>query len=145
MSLKSPLRKMSKSDADPRSRILLTDSSEDIQKKIKQALTDSEPNITYDPVNRPGVSNLIEMLSHFDSNGKTCTELADELRSTSMKSLKAVVATTIDTHLRDIRERYFEIIGKETGYLENIAEEGAVQARANADITMGAVRSALGL
>jgi tryptophanyl-tRNA synthetase len=145
MSLKSPLRKMSKSDADPRSRILLTDSGEDIHKKIKQALTDSEPNITYDPDSRPGVSNLIEILSHFDSSGKTCTELADELRSTSMKSLKSVVATTIDAHLRDIRERYFEIIGEEAGYLEGVAEEGARQARANADITMGAVRSALGL
>lgn len=136
---------MSKSDADPKSRILLTDSSEDIQKKIKQALTDSEPNITYDPVNRPGVSNLVEILSHFDSNGKTCAELADELRSTSMKSLKSVVATTIDAHLRDIRGRYFEIIGKEAGYIEDVAEEGARQARANAEITMGAVRSALGL
>jgi tryptophanyl-tRNA synthetase len=127
------------------SRILLTDSSEELHRKIKKALTDSEPDITYDPVNRPGVSNLIEMLSHFDSNGKTCTELADELRSTSMKSLKEVVATTIDTHLRDIRERYFEIISKEAGYLEGIAEEGALQARANAAITMTAVRTALGL
>ncbi|KAH8689715.1 putative tryptophanyl-tRNA synthetase [Talaromyces proteolyticus] len=145
MSLKNPSRKMSKSDVDDRSRILLTDSRELIEKKIKMALTDSEPSITYDPSGRPGISNLIEILSHFDSNGKTCEELALELKSTHISSLKSLVVSTVDTHLQEIRDSYREIINQKTAYLDSVAEEGAQQARANASVTMEAVRSALGL
>merc|ERR1711939_634674 len=62
MSLKRPTQKMSKSDADPKSRILITDTREEIHAKVKGAITDSEPGISFDPEKRPGVSNLIEIL-----------------------------------------------------------------------------------
>ena len=65
MSLQNPLNKMSKSDPNPATRILITDPPEIITSKIRHALTDSVPGpITYDPDHRPGVSNLIEMLWH---------------------------------------------------------------------------------
>ena len=62
-SLKDPTQKMSKSDDDPRSRILLSDSNEAIAAKIRHALTDSVGDISYDPQKRPGVSNLIDICS----------------------------------------------------------------------------------
>ena len=59
MSLKEPLLKMSKSHADPRSRILVNDDHQTISEKLRFALTDSMARISYDPINRPGVSNLL--------------------------------------------------------------------------------------
>lgn len=145
MSLKDPTHKMSKSEVDPKSRILLTDSPEDIEKKIKSALTDSEPGISYDPVRRPGISNLIEILSHLEPAGRTCEEVASDLQSTGIKALKGLVATSINRHLQPIRDRYFEIVSQEATYLDDVAGQGAVKARKNTNETMEAVRSAMGL
>ncbi|KAL1979535.1 hypothetical protein VTN96DRAFT_5597 [Rasamsonia emersonii] len=145
MSLKDPVQKMSKSDVEQRSRILLTDSPEDIHKKIKLALTDSEPDISYDPIRRPGVSNLIEILSHIDSEKRSCDELAREFKSAGIKALKEHVAKTLSDYLRDIREKYSDIMVKDASYIDRIADIGAQEARANANITMQSVKSALGL
>ncbi|KAL1963207.1 hypothetical protein VTN77DRAFT_8640 [Rasamsonia byssochlamydoides] len=145
MSLKDPVQKMSKSDVDQRSRILLTDSPEEIHRKIKLALTDSEAGISYDPIRRPGVSNLIEILSHIDSDKRSCDEIALEFKSAGIKALKEHVAKILSDYLRDIRERYCDIMGKDASYLDRIADMGAQKARANADITMQSVKSALGL
>ena len=62
MSLQDPLKKMSKSQGNEASRILITDEADVIRQKIKSAKTDSEPGpITYTPDTRPGVSNLIDI------------------------------------------------------------------------------------
>lgn len=143
MSLKDPTSKMSKSHADERSRILLTDSPQQISKKVKVALTDSEPMITYDPVRRPGVSNLIEILSHLE--GISCDEIAAEYHSSSLRALKDHVAGRIAHHLGDIRARYLEIMDDQTGLLESVSQQGAEAAQANARQTMRQVRDAIGL
>ncbi|KMK55062.1 tryptophanyl-tRNA synthetase [Aspergillus fumigatus Z5] len=143
MSLKEPTLKMSKSHADRRSRIILTDSPAEISKKINAALTDSELTITYDPVRRPGVANLIEILSHFD--GRTCDEIAMEYRSASLRALKEHLARTLSNHLEPIREKYLSLVGDQTDYLDSIAEQGSEAARANAELTMEQVKVAMGL
>lgn len=143
MSLKDPTSKMSKSHADERSRIILTDSPIDIQKKVKVALTDSEPGITYDPERRPGVSNLIEILSHFED--LTCTDIAAEFKSASLRAFKEHVATRIAHHLQGIRVRYLDLMDDTTGYLESVAQSGAEAAQTNAELTMCQVRKAIGL
>lgn len=143
MSLKDPTSKMSKSHSDERSRILLTDSSQDIYKKMNSALTDSEPGITYDPIRRPGVSNLIEILSYFD--GRSCHELALEHEQTSLKTLKAHVAASVSSHLSGIREKYLALVDDKTGYLDSAAEMGAQAARDHTAATMTQVKEALGL
>lgn len=145
MSLKEPLQKMSKSHTDDLSRILLTDSPEEIHKKIRLALTDSEPSITYDPIRRPGVSNLVEILCHLECDGKSCEEVALEHRSTSIRALKEHVASRLVSHLSEIRDRFFTLTQNESDYLDSVAEAGARAARAHADTTMKIVRSALGL
>ncbi|KAH1896324.1 hypothetical protein KXV57_001407 [Aspergillus fumigatus] len=143
MSLKEPTLKMSKSHADRRSRIILTDSPAEISKKINAALTDSELTITYDPVRRPGVANLIEILSHFD--GRTCDEIAMEYHSASLRALKEHLARTLSNHLKPIREKYLSLVGDQTDYLDSIAEQGSEAARANAELTMEQVKVAMGL
>lgn len=143
MSLKEPTLKMSKSHTDKRSRILLNDNAEDIHKKIRSALTDSDGSVSYDPVRRPGVSNLLEILSHFD--GRSCEELAAEYESSSLQSLKGHLGNQISHHLQPIRDRYTSFIEDKTNRLDAVADEGAQAARANADITMRRVREALGL
>lgn len=143
MSLKEPTFKMSKSHINERSRILLTDSTEDIHKKIKSALTDSEPKIGYDPMRRPGVSNLIEILSHFEE--RPCDELAAELECVSIQALKERVAAMISRDLQGIRDRYYTLMEDKTGLLESVAEAGAQAARENTDLTMRQVKRVMGL
>ncbi|KAL2809030.1 hypothetical protein BJX63DRAFT_424165 [Aspergillus granulosus] len=142
MSLKEPTLKMSKSHVDERSRILLTDSPDDVRRKVKVALTDSEAGISYDPMRRPGVSNLIEIISHLD--GRSCHEVAQSYESASLRALKSDVADRINEVLAPIREKYSSIMADST-HLEAIAEQGAQSARASADITMKKVRKAMGL
>jgi tryptophanyl-tRNA synthetase len=66
MSLVDPLKKMSKSDLNPRSRITLADKEEVIFDKIRRAVTDSlGSKITYEPLRRPGLANLLMIYSSF--------------------------------------------------------------------------------
>lgn len=142
MSFKEPTLKMSKSHPDERSRILLSDTPEEIHKKIKGALTDSEPQLNYDPDNRPGVSNLIEILGHFE--GKSRDEVVSEFQHSSLRALKEHVANRVAIDLLPIREKYFAFMENKT-YLEDVANQGSQAARSNAEATMTQVKEALGL
>ncbi|TPP64750.1 Tryptophanyl-tRNA synthetase, partial [Fasciola gigantica] len=62
-SLREPTKKMSKSDSSPGSVILLTDNPDTIRAKIRRSQTDSLPGVSYDEVERPGLSNLIRILA----------------------------------------------------------------------------------
>lgn len=62
-SLRDPTKKMSKSDADVRSRITLLDKPDEILEKVKKALTDFTSAVTYEPDTRMGVANLLTMHS----------------------------------------------------------------------------------
>lgn len=62
-SLRNPNKKMSKSDPDPKSRICIFDTPDDIVRNLKKAVTDTISEVTYNPEERPGVSNLISIHS----------------------------------------------------------------------------------
>ena len=143
MSLKDPTSKMSKSHTDERSRISLTDTDDIIHKKIRLALTDSEPTIAYDPARRPGVSNLIEILGHIE--GKPCEEVALEYQSASLRSLKDHAARSVSNRVNGIRERYLSFMDDRHGYLDAIADQGAQVASGNAELTMKQVKNSMGL
>lgn len=146
MSLQQPTQKMSKSHADPRSRIVLTDTPKEIRKKVMSALTDSTNSVSYDPEARPGVSNLLEMISIFDEAGRSPQEIAQELGGANLRALKEKAADAINGGLSNIRERYLEMLAKDDGkYIDHVAEQGARKARANAEETMEGVRAAVGL
>ncbi|CAO2649403.1 Nn.00g067880.m01.CDS01 [Neocucurbitaria sp. VM-36] len=146
MSLTDPTKKMSKSDPKPKSRILITDSREEIYNKLKTALTDSVEGVSYDRDSRPGVSNLVDLMYHFDESlAASPEELANDLKSLSMRALKERAADTIDVGIRDIRERYEVLMGGDQKELVEHAEDGAKRAKEIAEETMKRVRSAMGL
>ena len=145
MALDKPTLKMSKSHVNPKSRILLTDSREEIQKKLRVALTDSIQGVTYDSVGRPGVSNLVDIAFHLDPFGAdSAEELGREFAGLSLKALKDRVATTIDAELAPIRERFDSILRGTGKELDDAAAIGAGKASRTARKTMEAVRSAVG-
>jgi tryptophanyl-tRNA synthetase len=148
MSLQTPTSKMSKSDTDPRSRILLTDSADEIRKKIMAAKTDSTNAVSYDRAGRPGVSNLLELWASFDGQGRNPETLAELLsgQKASLKDLKTRVADVLVEEIPVIGVRYREFLEKEGGkYLDEVEDEGARVARKSADETMEIVKQAVGL
>ncbi|POS81433.1 tryptophanyl-tRNA synthetase [Diaporthe helianthi] len=163
MSLTDPTKKMSKSDANAASRVLITDPEGDIRKKIMRAVTDSQSGfVSYDPVGRPGVSNLLEMLailegggvrggggrqSKSDSRTTTPEEVARGFEGAQhpLKALKERTADAVAAELRDVRERYLELMGNNDGKaLDDLEAIGAEKARASADATMKLVKEAVG-
>jgi tryptophanyl-tRNA synthetase len=137
---------MAKSHADARSKILITDTPEDIRLKIKHAMTDSLPGVSYDPENRPGLSNLIEIIAHFEENRRSCSDIAHEYESLSIRDFKSKVVDCLLANLSGIRNRYERLLEKENGhYLDEIAIQGAEKAKANADATMALIRDAVGI
>ncbi|KAK4169222.1 mitochondrial tryptophan--tRNA ligase [Cladorrhinum sp. PSN259] len=155
MSLADPTKKMSKSDPNSFSRILITDDAETIFTKFKRAKTDNlqDEGIAYDKTARPGVANLLEILAAFASSSgssgkKTAEELAREMKDEKVnyKDLKERTARAVIKGLEGVREKYLELLDGEQGRrLDEIAEEGGEKARESAEETMKAVRDAVGL
>jgi tryptophanyl-tRNA synthetase len=146
MSLTNPLKKMSKSDTSPASRILITDSPELIQKKLTTAVTDSSNSVSFDPVNRHGVSNLLSLLSAFDAEGRTAEDLGKVYGSgMGLGALKKLVGEAIGEGLKGFRGEYERVVKEGEGYLEDIERRGARVAEENAEATMVRVREAVGL
>lgn len=144
MSLTEPHRKMSKSHADPKSRIYITDSPDEISRKIKSALTDSFPGLSYDPVARPGISNLVEIVSHLEE-AQSSEEVADDCRNLSIRAFKERVTKCIISRLSPIRDEYERLMDADKSQLlEDIAREGASAASTRAKATMDMVREATG-
>ena len=146
MSLKEPHLKMSKSHQDPRSRIHIIDEPDIIYDKVKLALTDSISGVSYDPETRPGISNLLVMMSHLDLEGRTAEQIAQACNAMSMRDFKAKAAIVISESLAPMRDRYYRLMdGNASSYLRDVAMEGTVKACGIAKETVDAVRSAVGL
>ena len=116
---------MSKSDENPNGYILLMDQPEDIMRKFKRAVTDSEASITMDPANKPGVSNLIQIYSI--ATGKTVAEVEAEFAGKGYGEFKPAVGEAVVELLRPIRERTEDLL-KNKDYLEQVYTEGAQKA-----------------
>ncbi|KAH9221881.1 hypothetical protein DL95DRAFT_381661 [Leptodontidium sp. 2 PMI_412] len=146
MSLTTPSSKMSKSAPSPLSRILITDTPSTITQKISSALTDSQNNVSWDPISRPGVSNLLTLLSSFDEHGRSAQELGEKLEKEGMGlgAFKKLVAGAVADGLKGVREEFERVLAEE-GYVEEVARRGAVKARESAEETMVLVREAVGL
>jgi tryptophanyl-tRNA synthetase len=149
MSLTNPLKKMSKSDTNPASRILINDSTPDVVSKIRTAVTDSDNSVSYDPQKRPGVSNLIDLLFHlkYESEGATSPNAVAEDNSTlSLKALKEKVVDTIDDHLAPIREQFNYLNDlRDMSYIGEVSYRGTIKARSRARLTMNKVKAAVAI
>ncbi|BEI80746.1 hypothetical protein CcaverHIS002_0112750 [Cutaneotrichosporon cavernicola] len=146
LSLKNPAEKMSKSAPNPASRISITDSSKDIEKRIKGAVTDADPNITFDPTGRPGVANLLTIWSALDDAGRTPGQLAEMAAAEGWGAgkLKGAVAEVVVHKLAPVRDEYARIVA-DPGYIRDVAARGAERARETAEKTMVEVRRVVGL
>ena len=140
MSLKEPTSKMSKSDPDGSSRILVTDDADTIRRKIRRAVTDSEGLIAYDVERKPGISNLLDILAVF--TGNTVGQLVDEHAGSGYGKLKDTVAEAVAAGLAPVRNTYMSL---DDGEVRRLMDEGAREARARAESTMVEVRGLIGL
>ncbi|KAI4172984.1 MAG: hypothetical protein LQ346_008506 [Caloplaca aetnensis] len=145
MSLKDPLLKMSKSHQDPRSRIMLNDSPDDIQIKVKAALTDSVGGVSFNPSARPGVSNLLTLMALMDEDHRMEEQIAAESEALSMRAFKEEVARTIIKGMAEIKAKYDYFIDvRQRRRLQDVAALGNQEARRQAEDTMIHVRRLVG-
>jgi tryptophanyl-tRNA synthetase len=140
MDLQEPTRKMSKSVSSPLGTVRVIDTPEEIDRKIRRAVTDTEPEVRYDPAKRPGVSNLLEILAA--AKGSSVDTLASEYASYS--ELKRAVSEAVVELLRPVRERK-EQLDSDRGYVKSVLVEGASRARAVAGETLDRAMRAVGL
>ena len=146
MSLKEPHLKMSKSHPDPRSRIHINDDAELISNKVKLALTDSMAGVTFDPCLRPGISNLLTIMSSFDTQSRSAEELAQAHHAMSLRAFKAEAASVIHDGLASTREKFNRLINADsTAYLDEVAAQGCSKARDLAEKTMIPLRHVVGI
>lgn len=143
MSLQDPTKKMSKSDDNRNNVIGLLEDPKSVTKKIKRAMTDSEepPVIRYDQKAKPGVSNLLDILSGV--TGKSIPELEAEFSGQMYGHLKGAVADAVSSMLTDLQTRYHHFRNDEA-LLQQIMREGAEKARARAQDTLKKAYEAVG-
>ena len=140
MDLQDPTRKMSKSDESPQGTILVLEDLDQVARKIRRAVTDTENEVRFDPANKPGVSNLLGVLAA--CTGVAPQELAS--RYTQYGPLKADTADAVVESLRPIQARYAELAADPAGTRE-VLVRGAERARELAALKMAQVRERLGL
>jgi tryptophanyl-tRNA synthetase len=140
MSLQDPTAKMSKSDADPTSRVLVLDDPDTIRSRLKRAVTDSGRDVLLDWENKPGVSNLIEILSLF--SGRSAAEIQDEYGDSGYARFKEDVAEAAVEGLAPIQRRFRDLSDAE---VDRIMADGARRARERAEPFQQSVRRRVGL
>jgi tryptophanyl-tRNA synthetase len=123
MDLQEPMRKMSKSESSPQGTILLDDAPELVDRKIRRAVTDAGSEVRYDPVNKPGVSNLLELLAA--ATGGKPAELAAGYENYG--SLKKDTAAALIEMLEPIQKRRAEL-ASDAGHVRSVLAEGAAKA-----------------
>ncbi len=128
MDLVNPTKKMSKSSDNPKGVIRLLDDIDLVRKKIMSATTDSETSIRYDVINKPGISNLINIYSVL--TGKSIDEIEKEFVNQNYGTFKKEVANVVCDEVKKIQDRYNEIINSEE--LEVILDDGIEKTRKQA-------------
>ncbi|MCX6512408.1 MAG: tryptophan--tRNA ligase [Actinobacteria bacterium] len=140
MDLQDPTRKMSKSVDSPQGTILVFDEPEVLAKKVKRAVTDAGTDVSFDPAQRPGVSNLLSLLAA--ATGGDPASLASNY--TQFGPLKADVTEALLAMLTPIRERYLELMA-DPGEVLRVLEPGTRRAQNVAAETYAKAASAAGL
>lgn len=140
MDLQDPTSKMSKSADTDSGLVNLLDDPAVITKKFKRAVTDSESEVRFDRESKPGVSNLLEILSA--CTGESPTDLA--ARYTQYGPLKADTGEAVVELLRPIQLRYHELMA-DPAELQSLLRKGAAKARAVAAATLDRAQRNIGI
>jgi tryptophanyl-tRNA synthetase len=126
MNLQEPHVKMSKSRGAAQGTVLMLDPPETIRKKVKTAVTDSGTDVRYDPEQKPGVSNLIELMSVV--TGDSISDIESRFDGSGYGRFKEEVADAVVELLTPIRSRYEELRADEPE-LQRLLARGAEKAR----------------
>ncbi len=140
-SLRNPEKKMSKSIDDPSGTIMLSDNPSEAAKKIMRAETDSLGEIRFDFKERPGISNLLQMLALLTGKSQEETNAAWEGKS-SYGDLKRAVAEATGTFLTDLQARLAAV---DESALSQKLEQDEVSMNQVANATLLKVQKAVGL
>jgi tryptophanyl-tRNA synthetase len=141
MDLQDPAMKMSTTGSSEQGRVYVDEEPDAIRKKLKSAVTDSGRDVLRAP-DKPGISNLIEILSVIRGVGPE--EVESEFDGEGYGAFKGAVAEAVVDFLGPVRERFLELRPDEA-MLERTLSDGAEQAQALAAPTMTEVRSAMGV
>ncbi|MDA8277260.1 MAG: tryptophan--tRNA ligase [Actinomycetota bacterium] len=140
MDLTDPTKKMSKSSKVMNSKIYITDSDKEIQKKISRAVTDTFEGVAYDPQNRPGVANLLEIFSVITLQKPQ--DIAEKY--STYGPLKKDLSDALIEQISPVRERFIEL-QNDKGELFALMQKGASRAIEVAEETSRRARRAMGL
>lgn len=140
MSLAEPTKKMSKSDANPNASVAILDGKDDIIRKFKRAVTDSDTVVRY-AEGKDGINNLMNIYSCF--TGKTAEEIEREFDGKGYGEFKLAVGETVADSLAPIRKRFDELM-QDKKYLETVMKNGAESASRIAYKTIAKVHRKLG-
>lgn len=142
MGLQNPTAKMSKSAIDPMDKILLTDEPDEIRKKFKKAVTDSENIVKFDRTSKPGVSNLMGIYGIIKN--KTMEEIEKEFEGKGYGIFKTAVAEAVIERLKPLQDRYNELL-ENPKMLEDIYKKGDKKASQKANEILKEVYKKVGL
>lgn len=140
MSLQDPTKKMSKSDENINSWVAILDSKDDIIRKFKRAVTDSQAVVCLGE-DKPGINNLIGIYSAV--TGKTAEQITKEFEGKGYGDFKLAVGEAVAEELRPIKEQYNTFISDKK-QLEDIYRLGAERAEYTARRTLSKVMKKVG-
>jgi tryptophanyl-tRNA synthetase len=133
MDLQEPTKKMSTTNGTPQGTVLVLDEPDVIRKKFKTAVTDSGREIRYVPDEKPGVSNLLEVLAV--ATGRAITDVEADYDGKGYGELKTDVGEAVVELFRPVQSRYAELRSDE-GELRRLLRIGAEKAEATAAPTL---------
>ena len=133
MDLQEPTKKMSTTNGTPQGTVLVLDEPDVIRKKFKTAVTDSGREIRYVPDEKPGVSNLLEVLAV--ATGRAITDVEADYDGKGYGELKTDVGEAVVELFRPVQSRYAELRSDE-GELRQLLRIGAEKAEATAAPTL---------
>ena len=139
--LVDPTKKMSKSSDNPKGVIYMLDDEKTIRKKIMSATTDSEMNIKFDPENKPGISNLINIYTSL--SGLSIKEVEEKYKDSNYGTFKNDVADLVINVLVPIREKYFELLN--SNEIDKILDEGIEKTSKIAKVKYELLKEKVGL
>ena len=141
-SLQQPGQKMSKSDPDPNAAVSIIEEPDSIMKKFQRAVTDSDTAVRYDPDNKPGVSNLMVIMS--EMSGMSLDEIERVYGDKGYAVFKKACGEAVIERLKPVKAEYDRLMGDKE-YLLTVAREGADRARRIARRTLQKVKRKIGL
>jgi tryptophanyl-tRNA synthetase len=141
MDLQEPTKKMSTTNGTPQGTVLVLDPPDVVRKKFRSAVTDSGRDVRYDPDSKPGVSNLIEILSV--ATDTPIPEVESRYDGQGYGALKQDVGDAVVELFAPIQERYAELRA-DTGELRRLLAIGADKARETAEPTLRAMYDRMG-